>query len=254
MPVDMYLRRFNEDHPGIPVIGGMASGGMGPGDNRLLLGDQVLRDGAVGVRVSGAVEIRTVVSQGCRPVGEPLVVTDCDRNAILKLGGRPALDRVQELYSALPAEDRQLFQRAPHIGVVMDERQDRFGPGDFLIRNVIGVDPGHSAVFVGDLLRRGQTVQLHVRDGDAAREDLAALLEAAERDLANPGPRGALLFTCNGRGTRLFSGPNHDIGALVRVWGSIPVGGFFAAGELGPVAGTNHLHGFTACVALFTGK
>lgn len=249
-PVDMYLRRFNDDHEGVPVVGGMASGGMAPGDNVLVTGDEAVREGGVGVLVSGAVRVRTLVSQGCRPVGETAVVTDCDRNAILKLGGRPALQLVQEIYGSLPAGDRQLFQRAPHVGVVINERQESFGPGDFLIRNVIGVDPAGGAVFIADVLRRGQTIQLHVRDGGAASADLEAILGQVNGGLPDH-PRGALLFTCNGRGTRLFPRPNHDVSALVRAWGPIPVGGFFAAGELGPVAGVNYLHGFTACVALF---
>ncbi|MCU0725318.1 MAG: FIST C-terminal domain-containing protein [Planctomycetes bacterium] len=252
MPGDQYLRRFNEDHPGIPVIGGMASGARAPGENILLFDGQEVREGAVGVLVSGPVRVTPVVSQGCRPVGEPLVVTECDRNSILKLGGRPALARTQEIFSALSEGDRRLFRSAPHIGVAMTENRPRFGPGDFLIRNLVGVDQARGAVFISDYLRRGQTIQFHVRDGQAADLDLRALLRH-ERDTAGGGPaRGALLFSCNGRGSRMFPGPDHDVSAIREELGPIPVAGFFAHGELGPVGGSNHLHGFTASIALFS--
>ena len=251
VPVDVFIRRLNEEYPGLPVVGGMASGASQPDENLLVRDDDVLRLGAVGVVISGGVSVHTVVSQGCRPVGKPMVVTACDRNALQKLGGRPAIACLQELFASLSAEDRQLFQSAPHIGIVMNERQDSFGPGDFLIRNVIGVDQENGALFVGDYLRRGQTVQFHVRDGQAASDDLAALLEV-ETKRGRPAAVGALMFSCNGRGTRLFTDPDHDIAAVHRALGRIPIAGFFAQGELGPIGARNHLHGFTTCLALFS--
>jgi small ligand-binding sensory domain FIST len=251
MPVDVYLRRLNEDHPGLPVVGGMASGATGPDENLLLHNDRLRTCGAVGVVLSGDVKVRTVVSQGCRPVGKPLVVTACDRNSMQKLGGRPALACIQELFTSLTPEDRLLFQRAPHIGVVMNESQHAFGPGDFLIRNVIGVDPDKGTIFVGDYLRRGQTVQFHVRDGEAASLDLKTLLEKTAGNGLAGTAQAALMFCCNGRGTRLFDTPNHDIDTVLDQLGEIPVSGFFAQGELGPVGDRNHLHGFTTCVVIF---
>jgi small ligand-binding sensory domain FIST len=251
MPVDAFLRRFNEDYPEIPVVGGMASGGAAPGENRLILDGEEVTDGAAGVLVSGSVRVRTVVSQGCRPIGRRYVVTQCDRNAILKMGGKPALKVVQELFAEVSGSEKELFQSAPHIGVVMDENQHDFGPGDFLIRNILGVDPAQGAIFTSDFLRRGQTVQFHVRDGRAASEDLDALLDRERRYCSGNHPGGGLIFSCNGRGTRLFTKPDHDISALRDSLGTIPVAGFFAQGEVGPVGDTNHLHGFTACVALF---
>ncbi len=251
MPVDVYIRRLNEEFPGLPVVGGMASGTTQPGKNRLVHDDVILPIGAVGVVISGGVEVRTVVSQGCRPVGKPLVVTACDRNALQKLGGRAAITCLQELFATLSPEDRKLFQSAPHIGIVMNERQEAFGPGDFLIRNVIGVDQEKGALFIGDYLRRGQTVQFHVRDGQAASDDLTALLEP-EQGRGDLAAEGGLIFSCNGRGTRLFEGPDHDITAVHAALGRIPMAGFFAQGELGPVGAKNHLHGFTTCLALFS--
>ncbi len=252
MPVDAFLRRFNEDCPGVPVVGGMASGGRGPGGNFLLINERMRRDGAAGVMLSGPLRFRTIVSQGCRPIGRHHVVTQCDRNAVLELGGKPALRCVQEMFRELTREDRELFQSAPHVGVVMNEHQRAFGPGDFLIRNVMGVDPDSGAIFLGDYVRRGQTIQFHVRDGRAATDDLCALLDREKNDgWHGRGPRAALMFTCNGRGSRFFGRPDHDIGRLRDHLGAIPVSGFFAQGEVGPVGDRNHLHGFTTCVALF---
>jgi small ligand-binding sensory domain FIST len=252
-PADELIRRLNEDRPGVPVLGGMASGGHAPGENRLVLGRREFQEGAVAVLVSGGVRVRSVVSQGCRPIGKPFVVTRAERNVILELGGAAPLVRLKELFPSLTDQERKLVQRGLHVGRVLSEYQDEFKHGDFLVRNVIGADPNTGAIAIGDYVRPGQTVQFHVRDEQTADEDLRMLLQTAASgsSTATPSARGALLFTCNGRGTRLFSSPDHDAACLRDVLGEIPVAGFFAQGEIGPVAGKNFLHGFTASVALF---
>lgn len=249
-PTDAFLNRLNEDHSGLRVFGGMASGAPGPGDSRLLLGNRVLQDGAVGLLLQGAAGIRTVVSQGCRPIGRPLVITKAQENRILGLGGKPPLVQLQSLWEELAPADRALVQHGLHLGRVINEYQGQFRRGDFLVRNVLGVDQETGALAITDRVRAGQTVQFHVRDADTADEDLHALLKADRADHPQP-TAGALLFTCNGRGTRLFSGPDHDARAVRAEAGELPLAGFFAAGELGPVGGQNFIHGFTASVVLF---
>jgi small ligand-binding sensory domain FIST len=249
-PADFLLERLNDDRPGVPVVGGMASGGTQPGENRLLLGSRTYSEGAVAVHVSGNVRLRTVVSQGCRPIGKPFVVTKAERNIVYELGGKPALVQLREIFDALPTREQQLVQRALHVGRVVSEYQDHFEQGDFLVRNVIGIDAGTGAVALGDYLRPGQTVQFHVRDEEAADAELAQLL-AKERTTQNPPPAGALLFTCNGRGTRMFSQRDHDAAAISLALGSVPLAGFFAQGEIGPIGRQNFMHGFTASIALF---
>jgi small ligand-binding sensory domain FIST len=251
MPVDNYLRRFNEDYPGVPVVGGMASGAEYPGRNILLSGGEVFFEGAVGIRLSGNVKVRTIVSQGCRPIGRRLVVTGCEKNAIHQLAGKSALSCVQEMFEEVDEADRALFQSAPHIGFVINENQCSFGAGDFLIRNVVGADPQRGSIFLSDYIRRGQSIQFHVRDGGTAHEDLASLLKRECEAQDGSKPHGGLIFSCNGRGSRLFSCENHDVNAVHDRWAGIPVSGFFAQGEIGPVGANNHLHGFTACVVLF---
>lgn len=247
-PVDRLIQRLDEDHPGFPVIGGMASGGGRPGANTLLLNRQTFTAGAVGVLISGATRVRPLVSQGCRPIGQPLVVTKATDNMLVELGGRPAFTQLQDLYGVLDDRDRRLMRTSLHLGRVASEYQDRFGRGDFLVRNVLGADPETGVVAIGDQIRVGQTVQFHVRDADTAHEDLSELLR---HEVERP-PAGCLVFTCNGRGTRLFPAPSHDALCLQEALGPVPSAGFFAQGELGPIGRKNCVHGFTASIALFT--
>jgi small ligand-binding sensory domain FIST len=215
----------------------------------LLLNGKAHDAGAVGVRVDGAVRIRSVVSQGCRPIGQPFVVTKAERNLIHELGGRPALEQLQALFQSLGPDDQALARKGLHVGQVINEYQDHFRRGDFLVRNVQGIDSNNGAIAIGDWARVGHTVQFHVRDADTADEDLGELLLAAS-DSA-PAVSGALVFTCNGRGTRLFAEPDHDAVAVSRQWPGISTAGFFAQGEIGPIGGKNFVHGFTASIALF---
>jgi small ligand-binding sensory domain FIST len=250
VPTDLLLRRVNEDHPGLRVVGGMASGIRAPGQCRLLFGEEVKGDGAVGVLLQGSIGLRPVVSQGCRPIGRPFVVTKGEENVILQLGGRPPLAVLQELWQSLDERDKKLFQQGLHVGRVINEYQGDFQRGDFLIRNVIGLDRTTGALAITDRVRVGQTLQFQVRDAATADEDLHALLQIDLNAHDKP-PTGALLFSCNGRGSRLFGVPDHDAATLQAEAGGIPVAGFFAQGELGPVGGQNFIHGFTASIALF---
>lgn len=249
-PFDAFLKEVNDSRPGLRVMGGMASGQPGPGTGSLLLNDKVCAQGAVGVVVEGPLAVRSIVSQGCRPIGKHFVITKAQENIILELGGKPTLIQLQEMWDDLEPAEQSLVQKGLHVGRVINEYQDTFHRGDFLVRNVLGVDRQSGALAIGEKVRVGQTVQFHVRDADSADEDLKSLLQM---DLAaqTNAPAGALLFTCNGRGTRLFAAPDHDAGVVREIAGPVPLAGFFAQGELGPVGGQNFIHGFTASVVLF---
>ena len=247
-PTDPFLKALDDACPAAPLVGGMASSARQPGQNVLLRNDQVLTDGFVGVSFSGPVEVETVVSQGCRPIGRPMVVTKSHDNIVEALGGRPALEVLRDTVMELGEDDRHHLANGLFLGRAISEYRERFGRGDFLVRNVIGVDDESKSLGVADYVRTGQTVQFHVRDAATAGEDLGMLLEsqkAAER------AAGGLLFSCNGRGTRLFDVHCHDIGLARKAMPTTPVAGFFAAGELGPVGGKNFIHGHTASFALF---
>jgi small ligand-binding sensory domain FIST len=249
-PADVLLAHLNVNVPGAVVTGGMASGGAAARQSRLFLDGRVLSGGAVGVHLPEA-GIEPLVAQGCRPIGDPYTITAAQESLILQVGGRPPLVRLQEMAASLSAREQALLAQGVHLGVVIDEYQAEPGHTDFLIRGILGADPTSGAIAVGDEVQVGQTVQFHVRDATSADEDLRHTLEQGRRALGGRRAAGALLFTCNGRGSRMFAEPHHDAGLLAELLGPIPLAGFFCAGELGPVGGQNFLHTFTASIAVF---
>ncbi|HJU03587.1 MAG TPA: FIST N-terminal domain-containing protein [Nitrospiraceae bacterium] len=252
-PMDDVLSFLGDRAPGASAIGGLAGGGHDVGANRLLLNDTVHDGGLVGVAISGSVSVRTVVSQGCRPIGDRYVVTRADNNVIYELGGVPAMERLQSMFESLAPQERVLAQNALHLGIAIDEQGNRFERGDFLVRNLIGADRSSGSVAIGDLVKEGQSVQFQVRDAQSASEDFHLLLASA-RSRQHAPPQGALIFSCCGRGRGLFGRPHHDVTVLRERAGEIPIAGFFAQGEIGPIGGSNFLHGYTASVALFSEK
>lgn len=247
-PGDALLEGFAQRFPGAPVIGGMSSGTQGPGQAQFLTNEGIHEEGVVGVAIGGSVRIDPLVSQGCRPVGRHFIVTKAEQNVILQLGGKPTLDQLRAVFGEVNPRDKHLMQTALHVGRVVDERKSTFGRGDLIVRNVLGFDMENKALAINDMMRAGQTIQFMVRDKDAATEDLNALLA----DEAKRGPAvGALLFSCNGRGTNLFGEPHHDIRSVHKGLGNLATAGFFCNGEIGPVGGQPFLHGFTASVAVF---
>jgi small ligand-binding sensory domain FIST len=239
--------QINDAYPGAPLIGGVASGAQMPRQTRLILNDEVYREGAIGVALTGRLAVDTVVSQGCRPIGKPFVITKGERNVIRELGGRAPLEQLHGVLANLSAQDEGLARQSLFVGRVIDEYKDRFVRGDFLIHNIIGADRRSGALAMAGHARVGATVQFHVRDAASADEDLRAMLAPH----AGTGVRGALLFGCNGRGTNMWPKPGHDVGVLRELLGDVPVAGFFCGGEFGPIGGKNFVHGFTASIALF---
>jgi small ligand-binding sensory domain FIST len=229
------------------VSGGMASAARGMGGNRLVLNGKVFDSGAVGVLIGANDDtwMETVVSQGARPVGLPFVVTKATGNVIEELAGEPALSRLTTmLRDELDDLDSVLAQQGLLIGLVVDEHLEEFGSGDFLVRTLLDVDQLSGSISIGERIEVGTTVQFHVRDADAADAELRELLAARTTE-------AALLFSGSGRGEELFGEPDHDAGAVLDAFGNVPVAGFFAAGEFGPVGGRNHVHGFSASLSLF---
>ncbi len=245
-PAEAFFEWLAADYPGLPVIGGMASGARGPGGTRLVIDEQLRSSGAVGALLGPGIEMSTVVSQGCRPIGYPMAATKTEGSIVYELAGQPALERLLSLArEQLSDQEIALINSGGlHLGRVIDERKPEFDRGDFLVRNVLGADRDNGAIAVNDVIELGSTVQFHLRDANTADEDLRSMLGGHQAE-------AALLFTCNGRGTRLFGGPHHDARVLAEEVGEVPTAGFFAAGEFGPVGGRNFLHGFTASVALF---
>jgi small ligand-binding sensory domain FIST len=236
--------------PGSPKIGGLASGATSPGLNVLFLDNQVFTEGALGVALSGDVVVDTVVAQGCRPVGGLMRVTRCEGNLLYELDGRPAIERLQELFTTLDERDRRLASTALFLGVLMDEFREEPRVGDFLIRNLIGADPRRGVLAVGEYLQEGMRVHFHLRDADTSAEDLHTMLKGYGKTSPET-PCGALLFSCLGRGEGLYGRPNFDTGLFREHLGDVPVGGFFCNGEIGPVGGDTFLHGYTSSFGIF---
>ncbi len=246
-----FLAGLNTSFPGRPIVGGLASAASGPGENILILDGEVMREGLIGVCLAGNVRVETVVSQGCRGIGETYIVTKAQRNIIYELAGRPFYKVLEEVLSKGTDYDRHLAHEAIFVGIAMNEYKDNFKRGDFLIRGVIGVEPQSGAGVVGDHMRVGQTVQFHLRDARTAKEDLHELLKLYKNKQQADSAQGAFVFSCNGRGFNLYKEHDYDIKAIQHHLGPLPAAGFFCAGEFGPVGEINFLHGFTNSMAIF---
>jgi len=256
-PMSEYLEHLHERWPEVPVVGGMASGGRGPGQNLLYLDEGVLQGGAVSVTIEGDVELCCAVSQGCRPIGEPYVITKSRDHLVLSLRGKGAAKVMLGMLEEIDEDEKTLFKRGPFVGIAIDATKSSFEPRDLLVRNIAGLHPQEDAIAVADSsIRVGQTVQFMVRDAASASNDMEEVLEQAAEDWATrdaaDGEIGGLLFTCGGRGSHMFQALHHDAGQVQASLGpGLPLAGFFANGEIGPIAGNNFVHGFSASMALF---
>jgi small ligand-binding sensory domain FIST len=248
---DDLVERLDARYPEAHKVGGLASGGNSPGTNALFLDGEAHDDGAVGLALAGDIGVDTIVAQGCRPIGQPMAITRCEKNAVLELNGRPAVTLLRELFETLSPPDKKLFRTALHVGIEMTGERLEYRAGDFLIRNVMGADPDTGAVAIGALPRPYQALQFHLRDARTAAEDLAACLDRYRSESGADRPAGAVLFSCLGRGAQLFGRPNHDSDLFRERIGQVPVGGFFCNGEIGPVGGTTFVHGYTSSFGLF---
>jgi small ligand-binding sensory domain FIST len=249
--VDRLLATFDAVCPGVPIAGGMASAVRAPGGNALFHQKDVHRYGSVVASISGAIDVDVIVSQGCRPIGRPCRVTAARGNMVLRIEDALPLDELKRIVEELPPDDRQLLRNGIFLGRAVDPQKEMLGRGDFLIRAVVGVDPRIGAITAGDFFTPGEMVQFHLRDARTATEDLEMML--SPQTLFGP-PRGALLFSCNGRGTRLYERPNGDISVIHRAFPGLSLAGFFCAGEIGPIGPRSFLHGHTATLALFRAR
>jgi small ligand-binding sensory domain FIST len=234
----------------VPVLGGVSSARTLDGGAALFCGDEVKSDGAVGVAFTG-VDVHAAVSQGAAPIGPEMTVTSAEGHMIRELAGRPALTALRDAVAGLPDSEREKVAEGLLLGMVVDAGKPEFERGDFLVRALLGADPDTGAIAVGAPVEAGEVVRLHVRDAGSADSDLREVLARERRRMGGAAPAGALMFTCNGRGRDMFGDADHDALAADAALAGAPVAGFFAAGEIGPVGGRTHLHGFTATLAVF---
>ncbi|MGE0384484.1 MAG: FIST N-terminal domain-containing protein [Gammaproteobacteria bacterium] len=251
-PTEQFVSALERTYPAAVKIGGLASGMQAPREGALYVDGEVRREGAVCLALSGDVEIETRVAQGCRPIGQPMFVTRSLGSRLLALDGQPPLAVLESLYRTLPERDRELLQHSLFLGIAMRPAGQEYRQGDFLIRNLVGAERDSGALLVGADLSECKVVQFHLRDAQTSAYDIDRVLA----DLAPAGrtAAGALLFSCTGRGERLYRTPDHDSGVLRRYAGELPLGGFFCNGEIGPVGGTAFLHGYTSAFGIFRAR
>lgn len=248
LPIEPWLEAWNAAYPGVPCLGGLGSGGQ-DGSEIFVFHDRHLVEAGVALALRGGVQVHTIVSQGCRPIGDPFTITGAEENVVLSLGSRPAYERLSETFEALPSSDKAHAAGNLFAGLAVSEYVEDFKTGDFLVRNLVAADPNSGALAIGALPRVGQTMQFQLRDRRSASEDLHRML--LEKTRTGVQPFAALVFSCNGRGQYLFGVPNHDAAALKEHFGPMPTAGFFCNGEIGPVGGRTFVHGYTASIALF---
>jgi small ligand-binding sensory domain FIST len=261
------LQGLDFTYSGSLKIGGLASSTAGTANHGLFYydrrqpdADRLRQRGTVGIGLSGNIIVDSIVAQGCRPIGCTLQVTESDRNIILSLvapednKSQSPLVILRNLIEDLSQEDRELVQNSLFIGIARDEFKLNLQQGDFLIRNLLGVEPRSGAMAIGDRIRPGQRIQFHLRDAKSSAEDLQILLEEYQRRSFDSSPIGALLFSCLGRGERLYCKPNFDSQLLQTYISPIPIGGFFCNGEIGPVGNSTFLHGYTSAFAIFRSR
>jgi len=247
--VDMLIETLEPERGAnvVPILGGYCSSQNWENISLLFCDNKVLNRGAIGMVLPPELHWQTIVSQGCRPIGDPMIITSLDGNTILGLGGKPALSMLRDMFQKLPSHERDMAIDALLIGRAITEYSDTFSHGDFLIRNVQGVDTDVDGIQVTDRFQVGQTIRFHVRDAQGADADLMNLLSRVSKGGIDN--KAGLLFSCNGRGHRMFSQPNHDALAIDRYFPGLPLAGIFAAGEFAPLANRNLTHGFTAVTA-----
>jgi small ligand-binding sensory domain FIST len=249
MDVERWFQQWSESHPTLPMTGGLASSNTKNSEATVFLNQEII-DGGLTLLFEGPIRLETIVSQGCRPIGEPMTITQANENILYSLGTSSAYEILNHAFEALPDKIKKHARNNLFVGLAMDEYREEFRQGDFLIRNILAADPQSGAVAVGARLRIGQTLQYQIRDATAASEELARLLLQKSQALKKTPPAAMLLFTCNGRGIHLFGTPGHDSLLTKEFFQDIPLAGFFCNGEIGPVHGRNYLHGYTASLAL----
>lgn len=248
---EAWLRTWNEAYAPLPVLGGLAVGDPREQSTQLYLNGDVFQEGAVAMSISGAVKLAGVVSQGCTPIGDPWTLTEVERNVIHKIGNQSAYKVLEKTFNELSPEEKRTARHNLLIGLAVNEYSDELRRGDFLIRNLLGVDPQAGTITVGAFPRAGQTMRFQRRSADAASEDMNELLAGTRKRFAPEAVLGGCLCSCNGRGRGLFGRPDHDAHLVQQKIGPLGVAGFFCNGEIGPVGNRNFLHGYTASLALF---
>jgi small ligand-binding sensory domain FIST len=230
----------------VPVLGAVAAAAGEPIE---LCDTRTLTGGLAGLALSGPVPL-IGVAQGCMPIGEPYVITRAERNVVHQIAGRPALEILREAIDTVENAEERIPRAGVFAGLAMDPAKSPLERGDFLVRNLMGVDSTSGAVAVAELVRPGQTIQFQLRDAKTSREDLEATLAVLQTRLNGRRPAFGCYFNCAGRGRGLYGEPDHDVTLIRQRLGEFPLTGFFGNGELAPVGRQNFFHNYTGALLL----
>jgi small ligand-binding sensory domain FIST len=248
--IERLIRELNEAYPESPIVGGLASGENAARQTHLFHDDEVRAEGALIIFFQGQIRLESVVSQGCKPIGDPLIITKAETNVIYEIANQPSLKVLNEILMGLSPQERKRAQRNIFAGLAVNEYLEEFKRGDFLVRNLIGADQDAGSLTIGARVHVGQTIQFQMRDSEAAHEDMVHLLEQKKLLFGSKKVKAALMCSCNGRGEGLFGKPHHDPLTLSHMLGDFPLAGFFCNGEIGPVGNRAFVHGYTCAMAL----
>ncbi len=220
------------------LVGGLTSSRQ----QNLQIADRVMEGGLSGVAFSDGVTIATRLTQGCSPIGPKHSVTGAQRNIIMTLDGRPALDVFLEDVGDTLGNDIERLGGHVFVGITIPGSDT----GDYLVRNLVGIDPSNKLVAVGEIVREGATVMFCRRDSNSAQQDMTRMLESIRQGLYAP-PRGAIYYSCLGRGASLFGRNSEELKSITAALGEFPLVGFFCNGEISH----NRLYGYTGVLTLF---
>lgn len=242
-----------EEHLGFfPVVGAGSSEGGAQGKTYQLCGDVMTTNGLSGLLLTGSFASSIGITQGCQPVSEPMVITKAEGNLIYEIDNRPAFDTFARAIKGPLLEDLRRALAFVFAGLPADRRQNRVGPGEYLVRNIVGVEPQKGIVAVAEEVFEGEKMLFTLRDAQRAREDLTQMLHRQKERLGGKRPRLGLYFNCCARGTSLYGIPAIDTAYIRKTLGDFPLIGFFGNFELGPLGGKNHLLAYTGVLVLIS--
>jgi small ligand-binding sensory domain FIST len=232
------LTRLSDELPGGYLVGGLTSSH----GSRPQVADEVLDGGLSGVVFNSEARLLTGLTQGCSPIAARHTITQCDGNIINSIDDRPALEVFNQDIGEILARD--LNRAVGYIFAGLPVRGS--DTGDYLVRNLIGIDMQGKRLAIGDMVHQGQQIQFCRRDGQTALEDMQRMLDALKKRLSGP-PSGGLYFSCLGRGRELFGAESAELEMIRQTLGDFPLVGFFANGEIS----NQRLYGYTGVLALF---
>ncbi len=232
------IEKISETVPSAYLVGGLTSSNS----ENYQVANEIVQGSVSGIFFSP--EVKTVIghTQGCTPLDEQHVITKAERNLLIELDNQPALDVLRDDVGEVLAKDLNKIAGYIFAGLPIEFSDT----GDYLVRNIIGIDEQEKIIAVGDYLYEGSKFMFCRRDGNSARDDMLRMLGTMKSRIQGQ-PRGGLYYTCLGRGRYQFGDNSEELKMIQDEIGDFPLVGFFANGEIF----NNRLYGYTGVLILF---